>query len=46
MMAELAITLPSTWVSWSPIPSTVAKYLRTVEVEEVEEVMVVILFSG
>ena len=24
----------------------VAKYLRTVEVEEVEEVMVVILFSG
>jgi hypothetical protein len=44
MMGELAITLRSSWVSWSPIPPTVAKYLRTVEVEE--EVWVVFLFSG
>ena len=44
MMGEMAITLRSTWVSWSPIPPTVAKYLPTVE--EVEEVRVVLLFSG
>ena len=28
MMGLLAMTLLSTWVSWSPVPPTVAKYLQ------------------